>query len=87
MALPKDLKSNMTGMPAFDPESTTTESVIPPIDDTEVVPPVEPFTPVAPEAPAIPDKPEEVLKRVEAQLTSIAQMLSSNRHLLLILLV
>lgn len=75
MALPKDLKSNMTGMPAFEPECATAENVIPPVDDIDVTPPVEPFIPVAPEAPAAPENTEAVLKRIEDQLASVSQML------------
>ena len=79
MALPKDLKSNMTGMPVFDPESTTSNSILPSVDEKEAVPQSDPLIPMAPEAPAVPEKPEEILKRVENQLASITQMISAKQ--------
>lgn len=79
MALPKDLKSDMTGMPVFEPESEAAETVVPQANDTEAIPMAEPFLPTAPEVPDVPEKTEDVLKRVEEQLDSIAQMLSSQQ--------
>lgn len=79
MALPKDLKSNMTGMHVFEPQGEATEDITPQADGTETMPPVEPFLPIAPEAPAAPEKSEDVLKRVEEQLNSITQLLSSQQ--------
>lgn len=79
MALPKDLKSNMTGMPVFEPQGEAAEDIVPQAEGTEAMSPVEPFLPIAPEAPAAPEKPEDVLKRVEEQLNSIAQSLASQQ--------
>ena len=47
MALPKDLKSDMTGMPVFEPESEAAETVVPQANDTEAIPMAEPFLPTA----------------------------------------
>ena len=79
MPLPKDLKSNMTGMPAFEPERETTEAVNSPVDDIDITPPVNPFVPDVPEGPVAPESQETILKRVEDQLASITQMLSAKQ--------
>ena len=79
MALPKDLKSNMTGMPVFEPQGETEENIATQVNDTEAMPLTDPFLPTAPEAPAVPEKTGDVLKRVEDQLNSIAQLLSSQQ--------
>lgn len=73
MALPKDLKSNMTGMPAFEPEN---EEVVFPASDADETALADPAIPVDPETPTTPENMEDILKRVEDQLARINQILS-----------
>lgn len=78
MALPKDLKSNMTGLPVEGAADTVMENTSVPssanetfLDGTTVFPEDEEGSP------AVPVTELELLKKVEAQLNGITQMLTS----------
>lgn len=78
MALPKDLKSNMTGLPVEGAADTVIENTSVPssanetfLDGTTVFPEDEEGSP------AVPVTELELLKKVEAQLNGITQMLTS----------
>ena len=78
MALPKDLKSNMTGLPVEGAADTVIENSSVPssaneafLDGTTVFPEDEEGAPVVPETEL------DLLKKVEAQLNGITQMLTS----------
>lgn len=79
MALPKDLKSNMTGMPVFEPQDEATESVAPQTNDTEAMPQAEPLLPTAPETSVTSENEESILKKIEEQLSGITQLLFSQQ--------
>lgn len=76
MALPKDLKSNMTGIPVEGTEDSVIESVPSPApvdgvsSDRSIVAPE-----VAESIPAVPESGNDLLKKVEAQLNGISQLL------------
>lgn len=79
MALPKDLKSNMTGMPVFDPDNEVVEGTVPPVDASEVTPQEDSIVPAASEVTGFPEKVEDVLKRIENQLASIVETLATKQ--------